>query len=131
VESPFCVIVDRFKRAIVIAIRGTLSVADALQDAYAAPEQLIVEWGKEALSPEFHNPSFMAHVGMLKGAAKIKAQLDSNNVLGELFGAERAGLHVAAVPVFLSFGSQLVLVVAAHTALCSTTSTQRLPSCGA
>ena len=50
VKSPFCVIVDRFKNAIVVAIRGTLSLADALQDADAAPERLAAVFGEGALS---------------------------------------------------------------------------------
>lgn len=46
--SPFAVIVDHHKQAIVIAIRGTLSLADAIQDAFAVPAGIASMIGAEA-----------------------------------------------------------------------------------
>lgn len=87
-SSPFAVIVDRHKSSIVVAIRGTLSLADALQDAYAAPATLQSVFGDERLSPELRNPRYMAHVAMLKGALLIKQRLDDERVLEDLFAEE-------------------------------------------
>ena len=86
VQSPFAVTIDRFKRAIVVSIRGTLSLADALQDADAAPEVLSAVFTNDMLTTELKNPAFMAHVGMLKGAKLIAEKLDATGVLREQFG---------------------------------------------
>lgn len=79
-EVPYFVAADHRHKKIVVAIRGTLSLADALTDLAAKPVPL-------ADDPE--NPGDLegmeAHGGMVKAARYVFAELRDKNILNKAF----------------------------------------------
>jgi sn1-specific diacylglycerol lipase len=71
-EPPYFVAVDKEKQSIIISIRGTMSVSDALTDLTANPE----EFG-DASEP------LHAHGGIYKAALYVKSQLEQSNEEGQ------------------------------------------------
>ncbi|XP_062516884.1 diacylglycerol lipase-alpha-like [Corticium candelabrum] len=67
-RPPFFVSVDRTKRAVVVSIRGTLSISDALTDVTA-----------EAVSFEHTAGTLHAHRGIFKAAKYVKTQVEQHN----------------------------------------------------
>jgi len=64
-EVPFCMVVDRHKQSVVIALRGSLSLQDALTDLRATPTQIVDE-SLEGLDREWHG-----HSGMISAARNV------------------------------------------------------------
>ena len=75
-ESPFLVILDHEHRSVVVSIRGTLSMDDAITDLVANPERVPL--------PEPQSPYF-AHKGMLRTTERIRDKLTEENILGRAF----------------------------------------------
>jgi len=67
-ETPFFVCMDHDKRAVVVTIRGTLSLQDILTDFSLEAEKIPLEGG---------DPSWFGHKGMIKAALYIKRKLES------------------------------------------------------
>eukprot|EP00605_Chrysophyceae_sp_TOSAG23-4_P002072 GSChrysophyteH1.ASY1.ANO1.2293.1 assembled CDS len=79
--SPYCIFADHEKRRVVVAIRGTLSVEDAITDTMAETVEMTAmgqKWG-------FDGRDRFAHEGFLKSADYIRSELDKNGVLERLF----------------------------------------------
>ncbi|KAL4239389.1 hypothetical protein ACF0H5_000206 [Mactra antiquata] len=84
-ELPFYVVIDREKNAVVVAVRGTLSLQDVITD-------LVIERGDITI-PGI--PGASAHNGILQSAIYIKQTLERENVLEEAFQrAEGANLVI-------------------------------------
>ncbi|XP_074649492.1 diacylglycerol lipase-beta-like [Tubulanus polymorphus] len=75
-ETPFCVILDHQTKSIVISIRGTLSLKDALTDMTAEGECLYLDGFKEQDS--------IAHKGILQAAKYVHETLQREQILVKL-----------------------------------------------
>ncbi len=74
-KSPFAVSVDRNLKAIVIAVRGTLSTSDLLVDLYIQEQEL--EW----MNPHDGTPQkALCHGGMMEIARSILMELNEKRV---------------------------------------------------
>ena len=72
---PFVVCIDHDEKAVVIAIRGTLSLHDVITDLTASSHPIeLPDW-----------PRFTVHKGMYQTVLWIKEQLDNEEVLEEAF----------------------------------------------
>lgn len=76
-EVPFFVAVDQRYKKIVISIRGTLSLEDALTDLCATPSEMT------AFDPDLKG--FQAHNGILSAAKYVYDQLVEKHVLDKAF----------------------------------------------
>ena len=76
-EVPFFVAIDHHTRSIVVSIRGTLSLEDALTDLCAKPESL----------GEFDESlkDYYAHSGIVKAANYVYKELADKNLLNKAF----------------------------------------------
>lgn len=72
---PFCVLVDHFKKTVIITIRGTLSMRDVITDMTA-------ECGYFDIDDLQNQP---AHIGILNTADNIYQIIKEENLLGEAF----------------------------------------------
>lgn len=72
---PFTILIDHFKKTVVVAIRGTLSMRDVITDITAECEYFDVD-GLGAQP---------AHIGILKTAENILAKIESLDLLKESF----------------------------------------------
>ncbi|XP_078096718.1 diacylglycerol lipase-beta [Mustelus asterias] len=75
-EIPFYVALDHKKEAVVVAVRGTLSLEDALTDLSAERETLLVD-GVTGES--------LAHKGILQAASYIHKKLINEGILNQAF----------------------------------------------
>ncbi|XP_035709035.1 sn1-specific diacylglycerol lipase alpha isoform X3 [Folsomia candida] len=75
-ETPFFVVVDYEKQAIVVSIRGTLSLKDLMTDLNAEAEPLPLHPVKE---------DWLGHKGMVQAAAYLKSKLIGENILERAF----------------------------------------------
>jgi len=82
--KPYAVFLDHEKAAVVIAIRGTLSIEDCITDVLCHSEEL------RGLSDEWGYPGTgrWAHSGMLKAALTIRQELHSSGLLESIFSAQ-------------------------------------------
>ncbi|RZF36575.1 hypothetical protein LSTR_LSTR010686 [Laodelphax striatellus] len=76
-ELPFCVIVDHKTRAIVLCVRGSMSVRDVFTDLTSMPEKIEAEGVPE---------DAMAHKGMLMCANRLKKHIEDAGILDKAFG---------------------------------------------
>ena len=84
-RSPFLVCLDHEMQAVVISIRGTLSMQDIITDLMATTEPMQFPG----------HPTFLVHKGMLKTALWIKEKLEELELLEKSFEkASRYGLVV-------------------------------------
>lgn len=74
-EIPFYVVIDREKQAVVVAVRGTLSLTDALTDMTADCETLEMDCFADCV----------AHKGILQAAMYIKQKLEELQLLETAF----------------------------------------------
>lgn len=65
-SHPYAVVIDHRKRAVVLAVRGTLSLADAFIDLHCVEEKVTLDGGRDG---------GLAHVGMLRAAQLILREL--------------------------------------------------------
>ena len=79
-EVPYFVAADHRHRRIVVSIRGTLSVADALTDLAAKPVPLA-----EDDETESDLAGMSAHGGMVRAARYVLAELREKNILNKVF----------------------------------------------
>jgi sn1-specific diacylglycerol lipase len=93
-EIPFAVFIDYNRQAVVITVRGTLSLEDCITDAMAHPESL-EEAGKQW---SFVGKKRFAHSGMLQSAIQIRETLRDvpcvNRLLNYVMGDHPTGGHV-------------------------------------
>ena len=74
-KAPFIVSLDHEMRAVVVSIRGTLSMHDIITDLIASTEPI-----------EFPgHPTFLVHKGMLKTAQTLKEKLEELEILEKCF----------------------------------------------
>ncbi|KAL2088957.1 hypothetical protein ACEWY4_015856 [Coilia grayii] len=97
-ETPFFVAVDHGKKKVVISIRGTLSLKDALTDLTGDSERLPVE--------EQHG-TWLGHKGMVYSAEYIKKKLEQEMILSQAFGRDlsKGTMHYGLVIVGHSLGA--------------------------
>ena len=84
---PYTVSVDHRRRAVVVALRGTLSVEDAFTDLLCTPaslEEAGRAWG-------FDGSKHFAHSGMLRAALKIRADIETQGILHALLRVDAGG----------------------------------------
>uniref|UniRef100_A0A8C4QDZ7 Diacylglycerol lipase-alpha n=1 Tax=Eptatretus burgeri TaxID=7764 RepID=A0A8C4QDZ7_EPTBU len=80
-ETPFFVAVDHEKKKVVISVRGTLSLKDALTDLSGDAEHLPVEG---------HQGTWLGHRGMVLSAKYVKKKLEEEMILSQAFGRDLA-----------------------------------------
>eukprot|EP00602_Paraphysomonas_sp_CaronLab_P003137 CAMPEP_0185038922 /NCGR_PEP_ID=MMETSP1103-20130426/35176_1 /TAXON_ID=36769 /ORGANISM="Paraphysomonas bandaiensis, Strain Caron Lab Isolate" /LENGTH=848 /DNA_ID=CAMNT_0027577587 /DNA_START=193 /DNA_END=2739 /DNA_ORIENTATION=- len=81
--KPYAVFVDFKRKALVITVRGTLSLEDCVTDAVANPESMEeagLTWG-------FDGAGRLCHSGMLRSAMWIREDLSNNPKVAELLEA--------------------------------------------
>ncbi|XP_048578810.1 diacylglycerol lipase-alpha isoform X2 [Nematostella vectensis] len=78
-KSPFYVALDHHKKAVVVVIRGTLSLQDILTDFTVEPERIPAEGG---------DPSWFGHKGMVRCAVYIQRKLENDGILHTAFNAD-------------------------------------------
>ncbi|XP_059158872.1 diacylglycerol lipase-beta-like isoform X2 [Physella acuta] len=100
-QVPFYVALDRPKNTVVISIRGTLSLKDALADLSARGATLDI--------PGVENS--YCHAAMLDCANYIKSKLESLNILEAAFGQLREGAALVLVGHSLGAGVAAILSV--------------------
>ena len=88
---PYCVCVDHANRRVVVAIRGTLTVSDAVVDLTMVPEPLKPYAERWGFLDEIDPASAHAHSGLLRIAAWMRADLERTDVLHRLFRVGRGG----------------------------------------
>lgn len=82
---PYTITVDHEKKAVVITVRGTMSVSDIALDLMCEPmamKHAEANWGVK------HGSQHYAHGGMLKVASRIRADIDKQQILHRLFKAK-------------------------------------------
>jgi len=80
--KPYGIFVDHVTHAVVISIRGTLSLEDCLTDAMAEPVEMRAlgeKWG-------FAGAGKFAHGGILMAADHLRRDIESTGVLAQLMG---------------------------------------------
>ena len=107
-HKPFCLLVDREHCEVIVAIRGTLSVADIATDAMAHPHPLppsvegaAADHGKAA-----------AHGGVCKAAMALERTLVGSGVLGRLLLGEGSCKGFALIITGHSLGAGVAAVLA-------------------
>ncbi|XP_037774367.1 diacylglycerol lipase-alpha-like [Penaeus monodon] len=75
-ETPFFVALDHRRRAIVISIRGTLSMKDVITDLNAESEPLPMDTIKD---------DWLGHKGMVSAAEYIRRKLREDDILNRAF----------------------------------------------
>ncbi|XP_041917443.1 diacylglycerol lipase-alpha isoform X2 [Alosa sapidissima] len=97
-ETPFFVAVDHGKKKVVISIRGTLSLKDALTDLTGDSERLPVEG---------QHGTWLGHKGMVYSAEYIKKKLEQEMILSQAFGRDlsKGTMHYGLVIVGHSLGA--------------------------
>ncbi|XP_065175326.1 diacylglycerol lipase-beta-like [Sycon ciliatum] len=101
-QLPFFVAVDHSHDAVVVSIRGTMSLKDALADMRAAPRAMGVDG----------HPEFMAHDGMLESAMRIRRRMQQMRLLETAFQrASRRGMNYDLVFVGHSLGAGVASVL--------------------
>lgn len=82
---PYCVCVDHTKRRVIIAIRGTMTISDAITDVTMVPVPLF-EMAKKWNFQDEVEPDSHVHAGILRIAAWMRNDLQNQDVLHQLFG---------------------------------------------
>ncbi|XP_076045042.1 uncharacterized protein LOC143027590 [Oratosquilla oratoria] len=84
-ETPFFVALDHARRAVVLSIRGTLSMKDVVTDLNAESEPLPMDAVKE---------DWLGHKGMVNAAEYIRRKLREGDLLNRAFGHDpNRGTH--------------------------------------
>jgi sn1-specific diacylglycerol lipase len=84
IRNPYCITVDHEWKSVVITIRGTLSLEDAVTDLSIRPESLS-EWAERC---SFDGQGEYCHEGMLASAEWVLRDLEKNGILDELLLAD-------------------------------------------
>uniref|UniRef100_A0A1D1ZLV4 sn-1-specific diacylglycerol lipase n=2 Tax=Auxenochlorella protothecoides TaxID=3075 RepID=A0A1D1ZLV4_AUXPR len=85
---PYLIALDHVKKAVVLAIRGTISAADIVTDAMVASERL-EHLLPVSLKEDVKGPCF-GHTGMLAAAQAIFMDMKERGILTPLVGSEAA-----------------------------------------
>ena len=104
-EPPFFVAVDHTKQAVVVSVRGTLSLQDVLTDLNAEGDLLPIEPRRE---------NWLGHKGMIEAALYINKQLIDRGILQQAFyhSLERGTPSYKLVLVGHSLGAGTVAILA-------------------
>lgn len=104
-EPPFYIVVDFSKRAVVVSIRGTLSLEDILTDLNASEEVI-------PLSPR--REDWVTHRGILEAALNIKQQLEDRGLLEQAFNHsfEKGSNNFDLIMVGHSLGGGIAAILA-------------------
>ena len=84
--SPYCILLDREWKSVVIVVRGTLSLSDCVTDALAEPVEIAEagrKWG-------FDGEGEWAHKGILSTAEWIRMDLEEHGLLDKLMLGDSA-----------------------------------------
>ncbi|XP_070579406.1 diacylglycerol lipase-beta-like isoform X2 [Ptychodera flava] len=103
-EIPFFVAVDHSQLAVVISVRGSLSLKDALTDMTAECSAMEIDGTDE----------IMAHKGILQAAKFIKNKLENEHILERAF-REAPDYKVVIVGHSLGAGAAALLSILLHT----------------
>ena len=98
-HSPFLVLLDHEHRAVVVSIRGTLSMGDVLTDLVANPEPV-------QLPPPLSQ--YFVHKGMLRTSERIRDKLAEERILERALG-ECPGYNLVIVGHSLGAGCAAIL----------------------
>ena len=82
--SPFCIFHEFDKKRIIIVLRGTLSLEDAITDALAAT----VEMKKAGEKWGFDGKDRFVHQGYLESAMFIRQQIEDTHILDKFFATK-------------------------------------------
>lgn len=85
-KIPYCIVVDKEKRSVVVAIRGTLAIEDVVADLTIHPT-LLAAFGQQY---DFVGDNAYAHSGMLKCAEWIAEDMRGHGILRRLLLDERS-----------------------------------------
>ena len=105
-ESPYAITVDYEWKSVVLTIRGTLSLDDAVADLAIRP--VLMDIWADRYSCECARGEF-CHNGVLNIADYICQNLDQHGVLGKLFAGECSGYTLRIVGHSLGAGVAAVL----------------------
>jgi sn1-specific diacylglycerol lipase len=83
-RNPYCITVDHVWKSVVLTIRGTLSLEDAVTDLSIRPASLS-EWGERC---SFNGEGEYCHEGMLVSAEWVLRDLEKHGVLDKLLLAD-------------------------------------------
>ena len=87
---PYLIALDHAEHAVVIALRGTIGVADLVTDAVVYPED-ITHWLPEEIAVKVEGPA-LAHAGMVSAAKAVFQDMEERGILRELIeGGGRGG----------------------------------------
>ncbi|BDA43045.1 probable Sn1-specific diacylglycerol lipase alpha [Coccomyxa sp. Obi] len=86
---PYCIALDKKRKSVVVAIRGTMSMADVVTDAVVHPEG-IDDWLPPALSKanKHKRGTAFGHAGIVASASAVLADLDKGGILRVLLGGD-------------------------------------------
>ncbi|XP_067045349.1 diacylglycerol lipase-beta-like isoform X1 [Acropora muricata] len=101
-EVPFYVAVDHLKRAVVVSIRGSMSLQDAMTDLTAQQQEFDIEGTPGAC---------YAHKGILQCALYVKSVLEKRELLQSAFSRAGEGYGLVIVGHSLGAGTASLLSV--------------------
>ncbi|KAH9255589.1 hypothetical protein BASA81_006419 [Batrachochytrium salamandrivorans] len=84
-KMPYSVSVDHSQRRVVLAVRGTMTLSDALAHGSMVPAPLSPHANRWGFADEVEVDSY-SHCGILKIAAWMRQDLEERDVLHKLFG---------------------------------------------
>eukprot|EP00887_Chlorella_sp_A99_P003991 scaffold11.g3991.t1 len=84
---PYALFLDRGRRAVVLAIRGTLSIADIVTDSVVEPTSL-GNWLPDDVKTHLRDQPAFAHAGMLAAAKAIFRDMRERGILQPLAGKD-------------------------------------------
>ncbi|XP_052783636.1 diacylglycerol lipase-beta-like isoform X1 [Mya arenaria] len=100
-EIPFFVSIDRKHNAVVVAVRGTLSLKDVITDLTAECDSLDIEDLEDC----------KAHRGILQAAKYVQETLDKHRILENAFDIAQEGAQLVITGHSLGAGSASLLAI--------------------
>ena len=110
-EPPYFIARDVRRRAVVLSIRGTLSIADCITDSMYKPVMLSAEAVHE---PQMSGHELHVHSGVLRATNFILADLETNRVLEQAILGEAPRDGCAPIPSSASECKNWDLVITGH-----------------
>ena len=117
-QSPHFVVIDQSpdrpdQKAIVVGIRGSMSISDALTDLVVTPAEL--HFRSAAMREKFGGGGpCLVHGGMLRTTENVLANLESNGVLTDLVDGKYKNLKLVLVGHSLGAGAVVILSILIH-----------------
>ena len=110
-EAPYFIARDVRRKAVVLSIRGTLSIADCITDSMYKPVMLN---GEAVNQPQMKGQELHVHAGVLGATNFILADLEVNRVLEQTILGEAPSDGCAPVPSTASECKDWKLVITGH-----------------